>query len=101
MHYDDNIDTDLKRKDMQNVVMLFEYAKKHQINGQTQKSEIYFEKIIEICDRYPKNEDMLFFKIKSLKNMKRTYKAIECIEQLLQVNPYNTYAINEIAKILN
>jgi hypothetical protein len=57
-------------------------------------------KIVEICDRHPKNEKMMFFKIRSLKKLNKTYKTIEAIDELIKINPYNKKILFEIAKLI-
>lgn len=60
----------------------------------------YHEKIIRICDRHPKDEEMLLVKAKSLKSLKKTYKFLECMDEILKINPYSITALVEMAKYL-
>lgn len=90
---------DFSRKDYVKVVALFKIAKIKAKLKRQNKNHKYYEKIIEICNKYPKNENMLLFKIKSLKKLNRSYRSLECIENLLKVNPYNQPALFMIAKV--
>lgn len=106
MEFKSNIDKNiiwgkdnLLRNDYVKVHILFKIAKiKDRLKKHDKNRKIY-EKIIEICNKYPKNENMLIFKIKSLKKLNRTYRSLECIENLLEINPYNRPALLMIADI--
>ena len=58
------------------------------------------EEIIRICDEFPQDEEMMILKAKSLKELQKTYKFLECIENVLKINPYNCDALAEIAAYL-
>ena len=47
--------------------------------------------------RCMKSEDMLILKAKTMKECNKTYKFLECIEDVLKINPYNQQALKEIA----
>lgn len=59
----------------------------------------YHKEIIRICDNYPQDEEMLILKAKSLKDLEKSYKLLECLESILKINPNNNYALYEIAII--
>ena len=106
MEFKSNIDentlqekNDFSKKDYIKVVALFKIAKIRTKLKRQNKNHQYYEKIIEILNKYPKNENMLVFKIKSLKKLNRTYRSLECIENLLKVNPYNQPALFMIANV--
>ncbi|MBQ9159757.1 MAG: hypothetical protein IJ122_00350 [Methanobrevibacter sp.] len=87
------------RKDLLKVILLLKIAS---INNKLKRQKKYrktHEKIIEICNRYPHNEKMLFYKIQSLRNLNKSYKSLECIEDLLKINPHNRPALFIIANI--
>ena len=88
---------EFSRKDFMKVIVLFKIAKINHKLKKYNKTQKYYEKIIEICNKYPKNENMLLFKIKSLKRLNKTYKSLENIENLLKINPYNKAALFMIA----
>lgn len=90
---------DFSRKDLMKVIALFKIAKINHKLEKHNKTKIYYEKIIEICNKYPKNESMLLFKIKSLKRLNRPYRTLECIENLFKINPYNQPALFMMASI--
>ena len=71
-------------------------------NGENMQYEdnIDYEKIIRICDRHPKDEEMLVIKAESLKRLNRTYKFLECIEAILKINPNSIKALIEMARYL-
>ena len=56
------------------------------------------EKIIGICERYPKDEKLLMIKITSLKVLKKDYKTLECVHELAKLNPYNPQVLKIISK---
>ena len=60
-----------------------------------------FKTIIKICEKYPSNENMLLLKISSQNYLKTSYKSLETTKRLLKLNPYNIYALFNIAKYLN
>ncbi len=87
------------RKDWLKVIFLLKIAN---INNRLKRQNKYrknHEKIIEICNKYPHNEKMLFYKIQSLRNLNKSYKSLECIEDLLKINPHNRPALFIIANI--
>ena len=86
--------------DARNIIRMREIAEIYAVTKQTKKSERYHKIIIRICDRYPKNEMMLIFKLESLNCLNRTYKSLETTNDLLKVNPYNTVALINIANHL-
>lgn len=43
------------------------------------------------------DEDVLVRRAQTLKRLGKTYKFLECIEDILKINPYNTDALIEIA----
>ena len=45
-------------------------------------------------------EDMLLLKIDSLTKLKKKYKSIECVGELLKINPYNTNALLKLSQHL-
>lgn len=85
------------RKDHIKVHILFKIAEINQKLKKQDKTYKYYEKIIEICNKYPKNENMILFKIQTLKKLNRPYRRLECIENLLKINPYNKTALFIIA----
>lgn len=106
MEYKSNIDENmlkeknsLSKKDLIKVIALFKIAKINHKLEKHNKTRICYEKIIEICNKYPKNENMLLFKIKSLKKLNRPYRTLECIENLFKINPYNQPALLMMASI--
>lgn len=87
------------RKDYVKVHILFKIAEIKEKFRKHDKNRKIYEKIIEICNKHPKNEKMLIFKIKSLKKLNRTYRSLECIGNLLEINPHNLPALLMIAGI--
>lgn len=86
--------------DARNIIRMKEIAEIYALTKQTQKSERYHKTIIRICDRYPKNEMMLIFKLESLNCLNRTYKSLEITNDLIKLNPYNAVALINIANHL-
>ena len=86
--------------DARNIIRMREIAEIYALTKQTQKSERYHKIIILICEGYPKNEMMLIFKLESLNCLKRTYKSLETTNDLLNLNPYNSAALINIANHL-
>ena len=105
MEFKSNIDKNIlqknnfQRKDYLKVIALFKIAKMNCKLKKHDKNNKHYEKIIEICNKYPQNENMLLFKIKSLKKLNRPYRSLECIENLLKINPYSRPALFMIANI--
>lgn len=86
--------------DIENITRMREIAKVYDTTKQNEKSEKYHKNIIEICDKYPKNETMLQFKIDSLNYLKKSYKSLETTNELLTLNPNNIPALINIATYL-
>lgn len=84
--------------DIENIIRMREIAEIYNITKQTHKSKRYHKIIIRICDKYPKNEEMLTFKIQSLNYLNKTYKSLETTNRLLNLNPYNINALVNIAR---
>lgn len=68
-------------------------------NRDTIDERQYHNEIINICDNYPRDEEMLILKAMSLKYLKKSYKLLECLETILKINPYNDYALYELSII--
>lgn len=47
--------------------------------------KLYHREMIDLCDRFPKNEEMLILKIQSLKALKKRYKYLESVEELIEL----------------
>lgn len=89
-----------KNFDFDNIKRMREIAKIYDITEQKEKSEKYHNIIIAICDKYPKNEEMLIYKISSLNYLNKSYKSLETTNELLNLNPYNLIALINIAEHL-
>ena len=89
-----------KNIDKGKIILFKIIGRIHLKTGDSETSDEYHEKIIGICEKYPKSEDMLLSKINSLKILKREYKSIECAGELLKVNPYNTNALFKLSRYL-
>ena len=50
-----------------------------------------------MCSSHAKSEEMLILKARSLKELDKTYKFLECIGDVLKINPHNEQALTEIA----
>lgn len=87
----------MENKDIKNIVRMKEIANIYSMTNQKEKSARYHKNIIEICDKYPKNEKMLMFKIQSLNQLNKSYKSLETTNELLNINPYNMDALINIA----
>ena len=87
--------------DFENVVRMKEIADIYNATRQYGKSVKYHKSIIEICEKYPKNERMLILKINSLNYLKKSYKSLETTNELLNLNPYNIDALINIANHIN
>ncbi len=46
------------------------------------------------------DEDVMVIRAQNLKRLGKTYKFLECIEDILKINPYNTQALIEMADYL-
>ena len=68
------------------------------ILGKYVKSRIIHEKIIKICDRQPKSEEILLVKINSLSILEKNYKTLECVSELVKINPYNPQVLTILIK---
>ncbi|MBQ2636784.1 MAG: hypothetical protein IJG09_08845 [Methanobrevibacter sp.] len=89
----------INKKDLIKISTLFKIARiNHKLKNHSQSQKNY-EKIIEICNKYPFSEDMLLLKILSLKKLNKSYKTLESIENLLKINPHNRPALFLIANI--
>lgn len=86
--------------DFENIVRMKEIADIYHVTKQSEKSEKYHKCIIEICEKYPKNEKILTFKLISLNYLKKSYKSLETTNELLNINPNNIDAIINIAEYL-
>jgi hypothetical protein len=86
--------------DIENIVRMNEIAEIYSITNQQEKSEKYHRNIILLCDKYPKNERMLQFKIRSLNSLDKPYKSLETTNELLNMNPYNVHALINILAYL-
>lgn len=86
--------------DIKNVIRMREIANIYSITKQNEKSIKYHRNIINLCDRYPQNEEMLMFKIESLNYLKKRYKSLETSNELLKLNPQNITALINIANNL-
>lgn len=86
--------------DIENMIRMNEIAEIYDLTGQQEKSRNYHEKIVEICDRYPKSEKVLTLKINSLNYLEKSYKSLETTNELLNLNPYNIPALLNISLYL-
>lgn len=89
-----------KNNDKRKVILFKIIGEIYLKMGYYETSREYHEKIIEICEKYPKSEDMLLLKIDSLTKLKKKYKSIECAGELLKINPYNTNALLKLSQYL-
>lgn len=70
------------------------------INGENMQNKDNIDGTIQICDRYPQDEEMLLTKAKRMKDQNKTYKFLQCMEKALKINPNNPKALIEIARYL-
>ena len=84
--------------DFENIVRMREIAEIYKITNQNDKYEKYHRHIIRICDRTPKDEKILQYKIHSLNCLGKHYKSLETTNELLNINPYNMGALLNIIK---
>ena len=84
--------------DFENIRRMNEIAEVYEITGQDKKAERYHKNIIKICDKFPKNEKLLQYKIHSLNRLNKPYKSLETTNELLNLNPNNLAALFNIAK---
>ena len=89
-----------RKNEVENIARMSEIAKIYSITKQYGKSERYHKNIIMLCERYPKNETMLAFKIKSLNYLKKSYKSLETTNELLNINPNNIHGLINLANHL-
>lgn len=82
------------------ITRMSEIAKLYSITNQNEKSRKYHKNIINLCDKFPKNEAMLQFKINSLNYLNKPYKSLETTNELLHINPYNILALINITTYL-
>ena len=82
---------------MEDISRMIEIAEIYSITNQKEKSEEYLKRIIEICDKTPRNEDMLQIKMHSLNLLNKPYKSLQTTNELLNLNPYNLSALFNIA----
>lgn len=87
--------------DISNIFRMKDIANIYHLTEQKEKAEKYHKTIIKICEKYPSNENMLLLKISSQNYLKTSYKSLETTKRLLKLNPYNIYALFNIAKYLN
>ncbi len=86
--------------DIENIRRMSEIAEIYEITKQYEKSKKYHENILEICDAYPKNEEILQYKIQSLNYLNKSYKSLETTNELLNLNPNNITALFNIVRYL-
>ena len=89
-----------RKNEIENIVRMNEIAKIYRITKQYKKCEKYHKNIIMLCDRHPKNETVLAFKIKSLNYLEKSYKSLETTNELLNINPNNIHGLINIANHL-
>jgi hypothetical protein len=85
---------------MEDISRMIEIAEIYSITNQKEKSEEYLKNVVLICDESPKNEDMLQLKMHSLNLLNKPYKSLETTNELLNLNPYNIFALFNIAAYL-
>lgn len=71
-----------------------------QYNDNFDIKEKDFKEIINICNQYPNDEEMLIIKAKSLKRLEKPHQSLKCLKKLLKINPYNLDALIEISHFL-
>ncbi|MBQ8017353.1 MAG: hypothetical protein IJ258_04520 [Methanobrevibacter sp.] len=84
--------------DFENITRMKEIADIYKLTNQKEKYEKYHKNIISICDRLPKSEKILQYKIHSLNCLNKPYKSLETTNELLNINPYNMGALLNIIK---
>lgn len=84
--------------DFKNITRMREIAEIYRLTNQKEKCEKYHKNIIKICDRFPKNEKILQYKIQSLNSLNKPYKSLETTNELLNINPYNLSALLNLMK---
>lgn len=85
---------------VEDIFRMMEISEVYSITNQKEKSEKYLKDIIRICDKFPKDEEMLQFKIHALNLLNKPYKSLEATNNLLNLNPYNISALLNIAAYL-
>ena len=83
--------------EIDDIIRMLKIAKLYSITNQKEQSERYLKAIIKICDKFPKDEEMLKFKIHALNLLDKPYKSLEMTSELLNINPYNLQALFNIA----
>lgn len=86
--------------DFENIRRMNEIAQVYEITKQNKKAQKYHRNIIRLCDRHPKNERLLQYKIHSLNQLNKPYKSLETTNELLNLNPNNMVALFNIIKFL-
>ena len=85
---------------MEDISRMAEIAEIYGITNQKEKSEEYLKIVIQMCDKYPKNENLLQVKMHSLNLLNKPYKSLETTNELLNINPYNLPALLNVAAYL-
>ena len=83
--------------EIDDITRMLEIAEVYNITNQNKQSERYLKNIIKLCDKFPKDEEMLQFKIHTLNLLDKPYKSLETTNELLNINPYNLPALFNIA----
>ena len=86
--------------DFENIMRMNEIAEVYKMTKQNKKAEKYHTNIIKLCDRHPKNEKMLQYKIRSLNQLNRPYKSLETTNELLNINPNSLIALFNLIKFI-
>jgi predicted Zn-dependent protease len=84
----------------ENVKRMNEIAQIYEATRQSKKSERYHRAIIRLCDKHPKNEKLLQYKIHSLNQLNKSYKSLEATKELLNLNPNNPIALLNVIRYL-
>ena len=82
----------------EDILRMNEIAEIYDLTKQCEKCEKYHHYILKLCDKHPKNEIVLQYKINSLNRLKKSYKSLETTNELLKLNPNNIMALFNIAK---
>ncbi len=83
--------------EIEDIIRMLKIAEVYSITNQKEQSERYLKNIIKICDKFPKDEEILPFKIHVLNLLDKPYKSLETTSELLNINPYNLPALLNIA----
>lgn len=86
--------------DFENIKRMTEIAQVYEITKQSKKAKKYHKNIIKLCDKHPKDEKLLQYKIHSLNRLNKPYKSLETTNELLNLNPNNQMALFNIIKFL-